>query len=89
MGHELTLTIMDRKLFLAPIGESPQRVVDIATGTGLWAIDFGTPLDSTMELYSLGLTLAQPTITLLPRPVVFLRKHDRSSNTLPRSLEMI
>lgn len=30
--HGMTLTIMERKLFLAPIGESPQRVIDIATG---------------------------------------------------------
>ena len=32
---------MDGKLFYAPIGESPQRVLDIATGTGIWAIEFG------------------------------------------------
>lgn len=37
----MTLTVMDRKLFLAPIGPAPQRVLDLATGTGLWAIDFG------------------------------------------------
>ncbi|KAL1963049.1 hypothetical protein VTN77DRAFT_8797 [Rasamsonia byssochlamydoides] len=40
MIHEMTLTIMDRKLFLAPI-KSPQRAIDLGTGTGLWAIDFG------------------------------------------------
>lgn len=39
--HEMTLTIMGRKLFLAPIGKSPQRVLDLATGTGIWAIQFG------------------------------------------------
>jgi hypothetical protein len=41
IGHELTLTIMDRKLFYAPIGPSPHRVIDIATGTGIWAVEFG------------------------------------------------
>ncbi|KAL1961874.1 hypothetical protein VTN77DRAFT_954 [Rasamsonia byssochlamydoides] len=40
MVHEMTLTIMERKLFFAPIGPSLQRVLDIATGTGIWAIDF-------------------------------------------------
>ena len=39
LHHELFLTIMDRKLHLAPL-DSPQRVLDIGTGTGLWAIDF-------------------------------------------------
>lgn len=40
MIHEMMLAIMDRKLFLAPI-KSPQRVIDLGTGTGIWAIDFG------------------------------------------------
>ncbi|KKA25952.1 UMTA methyltransferase family protein [Rasamsonia emersonii CBS 393.64] len=31
---------MDRKLYLAPL-KSPQRVIDLGTGTGIWAIDFG------------------------------------------------
>ena len=41
MIHEMMLTLLDRDLFLAPIGDSPQRVVDLGTGTGIWAIDFG------------------------------------------------
>lgn len=40
MVHELCLQILHRKLYLAPI-KSPQRVIDLATGTGIWAIDFG------------------------------------------------
>jgi ubiquinone/menaquinone biosynthesis C-methylase UbiE len=39
--HEMTLVIMNRKLFIAPLGDSPQRVLDLGTGTGIWAIDFG------------------------------------------------
>jgi methylase of polypeptide subunit release factors len=31
---------MDGKLYFAPI-ESPKRVLDIGTGTGIWAMDFG------------------------------------------------
>lgn len=38
--HEFTLSTMDRKLFLAPISSSP-RVLDLGTGTGIWAIEFG------------------------------------------------
>ena len=40
MLHELALQVLQRKLYLAPI-KSPQRVIDLATGTGIWAIDFG------------------------------------------------
>lgn len=38
--HELILTLMDRKLFLSPIN-NPGRALDLGTGTGIWAIDFG------------------------------------------------
>jgi ubiquinone/menaquinone biosynthesis C-methylase UbiE len=31
---------MDDKLCLAPLS-NPQNVLDIATGTGIWAIEFG------------------------------------------------
>lgn len=31
----------DGALALAPIG-NPKRVLDIATGTGIWAMEFGT-----------------------------------------------
>lgn len=40
MLHELCLTALHRKLYLAPI-KNLQRAIDLATGTGIWAIDFG------------------------------------------------
>lgn len=45
MVHEMMLVLLDRKLFLAPIGSSPGRVLDIGTGTWIWAIDFGKALN--------------------------------------------
>ena len=33
MAHELSLTIMERKLYFAPV-ESAKRVLDLCTGTG-------------------------------------------------------
>lgn len=38
MHHEIMLLLLDGKLHLAPI-ENPQRILDIGTGTGIWAID--------------------------------------------------
>lgn len=36
--HNCLLMTMDDKLFLAPIGDNPQRVLDLGTGTGIWAM---------------------------------------------------
>lgn len=38
--HKLyTDYILDGKLVLAPIGTNPQKIVDLGTGSGLWAQD--------------------------------------------------
>ncbi|KAF2136203.1 uncharacterized protein K452DRAFT_292578 [Aplosporella prunicola CBS 121167] len=39
LHHHVTLLMMDDKLHFAPL-ESPHRVLDVGTGTGIWAIDF-------------------------------------------------
>lgn len=43
--HIFALTLHGR-LFLAPIGPNPQRVLDLGTGTGIWAIDFADQFPS-------------------------------------------
>lgn len=40
MKHKLYLDyILDGNLFLAPIGDYPQKIVDLGTGVGFWATD--------------------------------------------------
>ena len=36
--HNSLMMIMGDKLFLAPIGDNPQLVLDVGTGTGIWAM---------------------------------------------------
>ncbi|KAF2401058.1 S-adenosyl-L-methionine-dependent methyltransferase [Trichodelitschia bisporula] len=39
MQHAMMTLLLDNKLYWAPIGH-PQKVLDLGTGTGIWAIDF-------------------------------------------------
>ncbi|KAF4783914.1 UMTA protein [Colletotrichum scovillei] len=46
IAHYWEIVFFDDKLFLAPIGDSPQKVLDLGTGTGIWAIDFADKFPS-------------------------------------------
>lgn len=37
--HILVMDILDQQLFLAPMAEPPNKIMDLATGIGLWAIE--------------------------------------------------
>lgn len=39
--HHTYLLMLDGELHKAPIGSDPERILDIGTGTGIWAIDAG------------------------------------------------
>lgn len=56
---------MDNKLHLAPL-TNPQNVLDIATGTGIWAIEFGK-LVLFAKIFFSSFIIAQqyPTATVL------------------------
>lgn len=40
MQHAMMTSLMNNRLFWAPINPNPLRVLDLGTGTGIWAIDF-------------------------------------------------
>jgi SAM-dependent methyltransferase len=40
LQHHLYYIRLEGKLFLAPISNSPQNVLDVGIGTGIWAIEF-------------------------------------------------
>ena len=37
-SHHMLTMLLDGKLFLAPVGSNPQQVLDVGTGTGIWAM---------------------------------------------------
>lgn len=38
--HHIYLLLLGGELHLAPIAKNPQRVLELGTGTGIWAIQF-------------------------------------------------
>lgn len=56
--HHIFLLMLDGKLYKAPLQE-PKRVLDIGTGTGIWAIDFGDAHPGA-EVFGTDLSPIQP-----------------------------
>lgn len=59
LGHHIYRLLLKGELHLAPISDHPQRVLDLGTGTGIWALDFA-------ELEPLPLELLPKLLTRKP-----------------------
>lgn len=59
MKHAMMLEMTDGKLFQAPIGDDPKKIIDIGTGTGIWAIEMGDQYPGA-EILGLDLSPIQP-----------------------------
>ncbi|RSL95097.1 hypothetical protein CDV31_014047 [Fusarium ambrosium] len=57
--HHIYRLLLDGELFLAPINKQPRRVLDLGTGTGIWAMDFADEYPST-EVVGTDLSPIQP-----------------------------
>ncbi|KAH6959653.1 S-adenosyl-L-methionine-dependent methyltransferase, partial [Ilyonectria sp. MPI-CAGE-AT-0026] len=57
--HHIYLLLLGGALFRAPIGDNHQRVLDLGTGTGIWAIDFADEYPSA-EVIGTDLSPIQP-----------------------------
>ncbi|KAK0649746.1 S-adenosyl-L-methionine-dependent methyltransferase [Cercophora newfieldiana] len=60
MKHAMMLELTDGKLFFALIGDYPQKVIDLATGTGIWAIDYTSRAPSCRLVLGVDFTPIQP-----------------------------
>ncbi|KAF2186779.1 S-adenosyl-L-methionine-dependent methyltransferase [Zopfia rhizophila CBS 207.26] len=65
--HHLWLLTLNDQLFLAPI-QDPQLILDVGTGTGLWAIDMA---DSFPEAEVIGTDLSPTQANMVPPNVRF------------------
>ncbi|KAI9789496.1 MAG: hypothetical protein M1833_002306 [Piccolia ochrophora] len=59
IAHHLFLKALDGKLFLAPIGENAEKILDVGTGTGIWVMDVADQYPS-VEVVGNDLSPIQP-----------------------------
>ncbi|RDW74828.1 hypothetical protein BP6252_05970 [Coleophoma cylindrospora] len=57
--HKMWCITLDDKLYLAPLNKSTHRVLDLATGTGIWAVEFAKAYPSA-EVLGTDLSLVEP-----------------------------
>ncbi|KAK3307401.1 S-adenosyl-L-methionine-dependent methyltransferase [Chaetomium strumarium] len=86
MKHAMLLELCDGKLFYAPIGEHPQKVLDIGTGTGIWAIEMG---DRFPEARVRGIDLSPTQAVWVPPNVDFLVDDCEKEEWLDRDVDLV
>ncbi|KAF6840579.1 UMTA [Colletotrichum musicola] len=59
VAHYWETLFLDDRLYLAPLPKSPDRVLDVGTGTGIWAIDFADEFASS-EVTGVDISPIQP-----------------------------
>ncbi|KAH8898842.1 S-adenosyl-L-methionine-dependent methyltransferase [Thozetella sp. PMI_491] len=59
MKHAMMLELTDGKLFFSPIGSNPQKIIDLGTGTGIWAVEVADQNPSA-EVLGVDLSPIQP-----------------------------
>lgn len=59
LTHQMLKIVLGNKIALAPIGEKPVRILDIGTGTGIWAIEMADEYPSA-EIIGTDLSPTQP-----------------------------
>lgn len=69
MKHSMMLEMTDGRLCYAPIGDNPQKIIDIGTGTGIWAIEAGDRYPSAAVM---GLDLTPIQLLWTPPNVKFI-----------------
>ncbi|KAL6878113.1 S-adenosyl-L-methionine-dependent methyltransferase [Trichoderma longibrachiatum] len=82
MKHAMVKLLCGQKLHFAPIGDNPQEILDIGTGTGIWTIEMG---DKFSSAHILGIDLSPIQPEWLPPNVRFMVDDVESPWLYPRN----
>ena len=82
MKHAMTLAASGDRLHFAPLPPDPQQVIDLGTGTGIWAVEMGDTYPSAQVL---GIDLSPIQPTWVPPNVRFMVDDAESEWLHPRN----
>jgi SAM-dependent methyltransferase len=85
MQHKLWSLVLDGNLYVAPL-RNPQHALDVGTGTGRWAIDFG---DLHPNASVLGIDLSPIQSNLIPPNVYFQMEDIEDNVTFGRKFDLV
>ncbi|KAI9684766.1 MAG: hypothetical protein M1829_000141 [Trizodia sp. TS-e1964] len=86
LTHGMLRLILDGRIHLAPIGKEPRRILDIGTGSGIWAIEMGDEYP-TAEVIGTDLSPVQP--SFVPPNVKFEIDDCEAPWTFPYKFDFI
>ncbi|KAK6821841.1 S-adenosyl-L-methionine-dependent methyltransferase [Apiospora arundinis] len=88
MQHAMMTALLDNKLSCSP-NTNPSKVLDIATGTGIWPIEFAREHPEA-EVVGTDLSLIQPAMEFLPPNVSFVKEDCEDDEwTIPKDFDLI
>ena len=86
MKHAMLMELTDGRLFYAPIDDNPQSILDIGTGTGIWAIEVGDQYPSA-RVRGIDISPVQP--LWVPPNVDFLVDDCEKDEWLARDVDLV
>ncbi|KAK8085829.1 S-adenosyl-L-methionine-dependent methyltransferase [Apiospora hydei] len=88
MQHAMMTALLDNRLSCSP-NHDPSKVLDIATGTGIWPIEFAQEHPDA-EVVGTDLSLIQPEAEYLPPNVSFVKEDAEDDEwTIPKDFDLI
>ncbi|KAF4467084.1 methyltransferase [Fusarium albosuccineum] len=80
VNHHAMLLVLEDKLFLAPLKSDIRKVLDVGTGTGIWAIDFADEFPSATvigtDLSPIQPAWIPPNLTLVCKPGGWVESYE-------------
>lgn len=86
LQHHMWKILLDRRLYLAPMKQEPKDVLDIGTGTGIWAIKFANKHPNS-KVVGTDLSLIQPSNA--PPNCTFVREDADGEWTLEQQFDLV